>query len=125
MALEQAVDQVQVAGPAAAGADRELASEMGLGTGGEGRSLFMADVNPVDALAAAQRIGESVERVADDTVHTFYAGLLQCFSHEIGSCSCHDQVPYRQCGGSEVRIVFAATPKCGLLNQSHTGSISC
>src|SRR6516164_6892072 len=25
----------------------------------------------------------------------------------------------------EVRIIFAASPKCGLLNQSHTRSISC
>jgi hypothetical protein len=31
--------------------------------------------------------------------------------------------PRRQCGGSEVRIILAATPRCGLLNQSHTGSI--
>src|SRR3954447_26260974 len=29
------------------------------------------------------------------------------------------------CGGSEVRIISAASPKCGLLNQSHTRSISC
>ena len=28
-------------------------------------------------------------------------------------------------GGSEVRIISAASPKCGLLNQSHTRSISC
>ena len=26
----------------------------------------------------------------------------------------------RQCGGSEVRIILAASPRCGLLNQSHT-----
>ena len=26
---------------------------------------------------------------------------------------------------SEVRIILAASPKCGLLNQSHTRSISC
>jgi hypothetical protein len=25
-----------------------------------------------------------------------------------------------QCGGLEVRIILAARPKCGLLNQSHT-----
>jgi hypothetical protein len=25
-----------------------------------------------------------------------------------------------QCGGSEVCIIVAANPKCGLLNQSHT-----
>ena len=27
--------------------------------------------------------------------------------------------------GSEVRIISAASPKCGLLGQSHTRSISC
>ena len=26
-----------------------------------------------------------------------------------------------QCGGSEVRIILAASATCGLLNQSHTG----
>src|SRR5262249_4758281 len=30
-----------------------------------------------------------------------------------------------KCGGSEVRIFLTASPKCGLLNQSHTRSISC
>src|SRR5262249_19469 len=30
-----------------------------------------------------------------------------------------------RCGGSEVRIILAASPRCGLLNQSHTRSISC
>src|SRR5262249_42230608 len=28
--------------------------------------------------------------------------------------------PASQCGGSEVRIILAASPRCGLLNQSHT-----
>jgi len=30
-----------------------------------------------------------------------------------------------QCGGSEVRVILAADPRCGLLHQGHTGSISC
>jgi hypothetical protein len=30
----------------------------------------------------------------------------------------------RWCGGSEVRIISAASPKCGLLNQSYTRSIN-
>ena len=29
------------------------------------------------------------------------------------------------CGGLELRIIFAASAKCGLLNQSHTRSTSC
>src|SRR5262245_58393402 len=35
------------------------------------------------------------------------------------------RIDHRSCGGSEVRITLAASPKCGLLNQSHTRSISC
>ncbi len=42
MAVEQAVDHVQVARPATAHADRQLAGQLGLGAGGRGASLFMA-----------------------------------------------------------------------------------
>jgi len=53
LAVEQAVDQVEVARPAASGADRELAGEMGFGAGGEGRGLLVAHVDPVDLLLLA------------------------------------------------------------------------
>jgi hypothetical protein len=46
-------------------------------------------VNPVDALDAAQRIGEAVERIAHDAVDAPHAGVLQRFRHEVGSGSRH------------------------------------
>src|SRR5262249_39111855 len=60
VAVEQAVDEMQVARTAAAGADRELTREMGLATGGKRGDLLVPDVNPFDLALAAQRVGQSV-----------------------------------------------------------------
>ena len=68
MAVEEAVDEMQVAGAAAAGADGEAAGDMGVGARGEGGDLLMPDMQPFDAAGSAQRIGEAVEAVADDAV---------------------------------------------------------
>ena len=72
MAVEQTVDEMQVARPAAAGADRELAGHVRLGAGGERRHLLVAHVHPADA-AGAQGFGEAVERIADDAPDAFDA----------------------------------------------------
>src|SRR5271170_4857663 len=64
--VEQSVDQVEVAWAAAAGADRELAREVCLGAGGEGGAFFMAHVNPLDGFQSPERVGEPVQRIADD-----------------------------------------------------------
>ncbi len=48
MAVEQAVDEMQVAGPATSGADREATGEVRLGAGREGGDLLVADVHPFD-----------------------------------------------------------------------------
>src|SRR6202012_5046566 len=66
--VEQAVDQMQVTGAATAGADRELAGEMGLGAGGERRGFLMPGMNPVDIAAPPQRFRDAVEAIADHTV---------------------------------------------------------
>ncbi len=47
LAIEQAVDEMQIAGAAAAGADGEVAGEMRVGAGGEGGDLFVAHVQPL------------------------------------------------------------------------------
>jgi hypothetical protein len=46
VAVEQTIDEMQVAGPAAAGADRELAGEMGFASGGKRRDFLVPDMNP-------------------------------------------------------------------------------
>jgi len=97
LAVEQPVDQVKVAGAAAACAHGQLAGHVGLGAGSEGRAFLVPHVNPLDlavdvALHAPQRIGEAVERITDDAVHALDAGLLQSLGH-VGCCrSGHDGI---------------------------------
>ena len=52
--VEQAVDQMQVARPATAGAYRQLAGQMGFGTGGERGGFLVAHMDPLDLILAAQ-----------------------------------------------------------------------
>ena len=48
VAIEQTVDQMQIARTAAAGANRELAGEMRLGAGREGGALLVPHMDPLD-----------------------------------------------------------------------------
>ena len=64
MAVEEAVNEVEIARAAACRADGERAGEMRVGTGGEGGHLFVAHVDPLHGAVSAQRIGKPVERVA-------------------------------------------------------------
>ena len=93
LAVEQAVDQVQVARAAAAGADGELAGQVRLGAGGEGAGLLVPHVDPVDRLGAAQRIGEAVQRIAGDAVDASHAGGLQGLDDEVGAGASHGRDP--------------------------------
>ena len=54
VAIEQAVDQVQIARPAAPRADGELTREMCLRTRREGGNLFVPDMHPLDLALAAK-----------------------------------------------------------------------
>jgi hypothetical protein len=82
LAIEQAVDQMQVARTAAAGADRKASGEMGLCSRCESGSLFVPHVDPVNRLSPSQGVGKAVERVADNTINPLHAGLLKCFDKE-------------------------------------------
>jgi hypothetical protein len=55
--VEQAVDQVQVARPAAGRADGQLAGDRRLAGRGEGGGLLVADVFPGDRAVPAQGVG--------------------------------------------------------------------
>src|SRR5258708_4022009 len=72
MAVEQAVDEMQVAGATASGAHCEAAAEMRLGAGREGRDLLVTDVKPFDLSLTADRIGQPVQAIADDSVDPFH-----------------------------------------------------
>lgn len=93
LTVEQAVDVVEIARTATAGADRELAGDLRLGAGGESGAFFMPYVNPVDASQPPKRIGEAVQRIADDAVDSFHAGLLQRLGQILRSSFAHMSLP--------------------------------
>jgi hypothetical protein len=70
----QTVNQMQIAGAATAGANGKRASEMRLCAGRERGSLFVSRMDPFDIAAAAQRVGYSIETVADDSVDSANTG---------------------------------------------------
>jgi hypothetical protein len=87
----QAVDEVDVPRPGAAGAGAEPAGELRFGAGGEGAGLLMAHMYPVDADVAANGVGDRVEGIAHDSVHRTYTGGEQDLDELVGHCaSGHD-----------------------------------
>ncbi len=66
MAVEQAVDEVQISGSAATSDDGEFPRQVSLGAGREGRDFFMPDVDPFDLALAPYRVGHAVQAIADE-----------------------------------------------------------
>ncbi len=89
VAVEEAVDEVQVAGTAAGGADGERAGEVGFGSGGEGSDLFVADVRPLEGAIFADSVGEAVEGISRKAVDAFDACVLEAFHDDFRDCLCH------------------------------------
>src|SRR5262245_20633761 len=94
VAVEQAVDEMQIARSAAAGADRELTREMGLATGGKRRDLLVPDMNPFDLALAAERVGQPIETVANDAVDPFDSGRDENFGKLIRYRLRHHPSPF-------------------------------
>ena len=76
------------AGAGRAGADAEPAGQLGLAGGGERRALLVADADPFDA-AAANRVGERIERVADQAEDLLDPDLLEHADQDIRDCLGH------------------------------------
>jgi hypothetical protein len=68
MTIEETIDKVKVAGPATAGANREIASQLSIGTGGEGCDLLVTDVNPLNSFLSLYLVDYSIEGIADYSV---------------------------------------------------------
>jgi hypothetical protein len=73
MAVEEAIDEMQVAWPATARAHREFARQMSLGACGESGNLLVPDMDPIDLALPANRVGQTVEAIANDSVYSLYA----------------------------------------------------
>ena len=96
VAVEEAVDQVEIAGTAASRADREATCQVRLGARGEGGRLLVAHVDPVDLTPLPEGFGDGVETVAHHPVDAAYAGGLQGLGEEIGDgVDAHGTSTYR------------------------------
>src|SRR6202171_1265075 len=90
VAVEQTIDQVQVAWAATSGADREAACDMRIRAGRERGDFLVPDMQPLHAAVAPQRIGEAIEAVAHDSIDTLDTGGGEGFDHLVCDCLCHD-----------------------------------
>ena len=73
--LIEARDQVGAAGAGGAGAHRKPAGELGLAGRGKRGAFFVADADPFD-LASPDRVGERIERIADQPEYMLDPDLL-------------------------------------------------
>jgi hypothetical protein len=89
MAVVQTIDQVQIAGAAAAGAHRNLPRKLALRPRRERGGLFVAHVHPRNLPVAANRVGEAVQRIARKTIHTLHTGSGQRVYKYLGDFHCH------------------------------------
>jgi hypothetical protein len=92
----EAIDEVETAGAAGAGARRETTGEQRFGPCGEGAGLFVPHMDPID-LAAIDGVGDPVQRVSDDAVTVLHAGCLQCFDQYIGYSFAHSGTSHVSC----------------------------
>lgn len=85
MTIKKAVDEMEIAWPAASGTDGELAGQMCLGTGRKGGHFLVPDMNPVDASVTADRIGKAIQAIPNDSIDALDAHL----SKSVGELICN------------------------------------
>jgi hypothetical protein len=84
MGVVEAVDQVQVPGPAAARAGHQPTGQLRLGTSRERAGLLVPHVHPIDAVVAADRIHDRIEAIAHHPVHAPHPGREQDLDELVG-----------------------------------------
>jgi hypothetical protein len=89
LAIEQAIDQMEIAGTTAARAHGKVPSEMSFGSRSESGSFLMAHVDPIDRFSSPERVRNTVEGVANHTVDALHARLLESFDQIFGCCFAH------------------------------------
>jgi hypothetical protein len=89
LAVVEAINQMHIPGATTSGTYRQLASEMGFGSGGERCCLLVSYTNPANVLSNADRICNSVERVAGDSIDAFHASISKNIYQQFGYCFSH------------------------------------
>src|SRR6476660_1805834 len=75
LTVVEAINQVHIPGATTSGTYRQLTSEMGLGAGGESGCHLVSYTKPANVLSNANRICNSVERVAWDSIDPLDTGF--------------------------------------------------
>ena len=88
--VEQTIDEMQVARTTGACADSQLAGQSCLGSSGEGRSLLMTNVDPVDTAldrtaGPANCINDGVQGVTDDAVDPSHPRIEELLDELFGN----------------------------------------
>src|SRR4029077_15168240 len=89
LTVVEAINQMHIPRATASGTYCQLASEMGLGAGGESRCLLVSYPHPANVLSNANRICNSVERVAWDSIDPLDTGFSQNVNQQLGHCFSH------------------------------------
>src|SRR6267378_5867519 len=88
LTVVEAIDQMQVPGPAAPGANCQCSRQMRFGSGGKSPRLFMPHVHPLNILFYAYGVRDAVQRVANhavDSLNTrFSKNIHQQIRHFLG-----------------------------------------
>jgi hypothetical protein len=73
MAIEEPIDEVEIAGAATPGADRQLAAYVRISARGESRHFLVADVDPLNSFLSVYLVEYSIERIADYSVDSLHS----------------------------------------------------
>ena len=79
VAIVKAIDEMEISGTTAAGANGKFSGEVGVRAGGESGSFFVAHVDPFDLLLFSKGVGDAVERISGETVEPLDTGLRESF----------------------------------------------
>src|SRR6266852_4194940 len=114
LTVVEAINQVHIPRATASGTYCQLASEMGLGAGGERRCLLVSYTNPANVLSNANRICNSVERIAGDSIDPLDTGVRQNVNQQLGHCFSRHIRPFSTNAPHRVHAIavpmkFAAT----------------
>ena len=81
--VEQAIDQMEIARTATAGADGELPGEVGFGAGGKGGAFFVANVDPLIVFRRLRASVNPFSEISNDAIDALHAGLGEGFGHVV------------------------------------------
>jgi hypothetical protein len=93
VAVEQAINEVQIAGPAAAGTHGKFAGQMCLGARRKGGDFLDPDMHPFDLPLPPNGVGQAIQAVADDAVGPLNADCGEGFHKLISNGFCHLRLP--------------------------------